>query len=72
MLNFLSINLEGTLSGYAELYTREQGRRGRGQEGAHCEIVSPNKRRRRIRKKDDNKSLEGKEVLNNEKSSEER
>jgi hypothetical protein len=69
MLNFCSINLEGTLSGYAELCAREQGSRGRGQEGAQCEIVSPNKRRRRMRKKD-NKSLEGKEVLNNEESSE--
>jgi hypothetical protein len=69
MLNFCTINLEGTLSGYAELCAREEGMRGRGQEGAQCEIMSPNKRRRRIRKKD-NKSSEDKGDLNNEESSE--
>lgn len=34
---------------------------GQGHEGAQCETVSPNKRRRRLRKKDENESLQGQE-----------
>lgn len=70
MLEFCGTNVEDALCEYAELCTRKQGRRSRGEGRAQCQILTLHKERSRMEKKDDNKSFEGKEFINNEESSE--